>query len=153
MICSLRFKKKMFLSYKCCFALDFVFLVLKLYPIQVIISLPLWIKLTMGQLLLLFLRNFCSFFVYVGGVLVTNFFSLLFSLFHLQRSSELPQKHWHHSRDRNLLKHPQSHFHYAKAPIFCCFDVFTVQPPQIFQGQAKISTIRLVYLSVFFHSL
>ena len=49
-------------------------LVLKLCPIQVIISLPLWIKLTMGQLLLFFLCNFCSFFSYVGGVLVTNLF-------------------------------------------------------------------------------
>ena len=31
-------------------ALDFVFLVLKLFSIQVVISLPLWIKTTMGQL-------------------------------------------------------------------------------------------------------
>ena len=59
-------------------ALNLLLLVLKLYPIQVVISLPLWIKLTMGQLLLLFLCNFCSFFNYVRGVLVTNFFSLLF---------------------------------------------------------------------------
>ena len=59
-------------------ALNLLLLVLKLYPIQVVISLPLWIKLTMGQLLLLFLCNFCSFFNYVGGVLVTNLFSLLF---------------------------------------------------------------------------
>ena len=41
--------------------LHLALLVLKLYPIQVI-SLPLWIKLTMGQLLLLFLSNFCYFF-------------------------------------------------------------------------------------------
>ena len=59
-------------------ALNLLLLVLKLYPIQVVISLPLWIKLTMGQLLLLFLCNFCSFFNYVRGVLVTNLFSLLF---------------------------------------------------------------------------
>ena len=58
-------------------ALDFVFLVLKLCPIQVVISLPLWIKLTMGQLLLFFLCNFSSFFSYVGGIPVTNHFSLL----------------------------------------------------------------------------
>ena len=38
---------------------------------------PLWIKLTMGQLLLFFLCNFSSFFSYVGGILVTNHFSLL----------------------------------------------------------------------------
>ena len=58
-------------------ALDFVFLVLKLCPIQVVISLPLWIKLTMGQLLLFFLCNFSSFFSYVRGIPVTNHFSLL----------------------------------------------------------------------------
>ena len=75
MICSLKFKKdvvilKILLWILC-------FLVLKLCPIQVVISLPLWIKLTMGQLLLLFLCNFCSFFSYVGGVLVINLFSML----------------------------------------------------------------------------
>ena len=32
------------------------------YPIHVVISLPLWIKLTMDQLLLFFLCNFSSFF-------------------------------------------------------------------------------------------
>ena len=58
-------------------ALDFVLLVLKLCLIQVVISLPLWIKLTMGQLLLFFLCNFSSFFSYVGGIPVTNHFSLL----------------------------------------------------------------------------
>ena len=42
MICSLKFKKDVYLKNV---AFDFVFLVLKLYPIQVIISLPLWIKL------------------------------------------------------------------------------------------------------------
>ena len=63
---------------RCCYlknvALDFVLLVLKLYPIQVVISLPLWIKLTMDQLLLFFL---CNFFSYVGGILVANHSSLL----------------------------------------------------------------------------
>ena len=58
-------------------ALDFVLLVLKLCPIQVVVSLPLWIKLTMGQLLLFFLYNFSSFFSYVRGIPVTNHFSLL----------------------------------------------------------------------------
>ena len=40
---------------------------------------------------------------------------------------------------------------FTKATIFCCFDVFSAQPPQIFQAQAKISTTRPVlpdYLSV-----
>ena len=58
-------------------ALEFALFVLKLYPIQVVISLPLWKKHTMGELLLLFLCNVCSFCSYVGGVLVTNLFSLL----------------------------------------------------------------------------
>ena len=58
-------------------ALDFVFLVLKLCPIQVVISLPLWTKLTMGQLLFFFLCNFSSVFTYVGGIPATNHFSLL----------------------------------------------------------------------------
>ena len=59
MIWNLKFKKDVFLKNV---ALEFVLLVLKLYPIQVVISLPLWIKLTMGQLLLFFLCNFSSFF-------------------------------------------------------------------------------------------
>ena len=41
---------------------DFVLLILKLCPIQVNISFLLWIKLTMGRLLLFFLCNFSSFF-------------------------------------------------------------------------------------------
>ena len=39
----------------------------------------------------------------------------------------------------------------AKVTIFCCFDVSSVWPPQIFQVQAKISTVRPVfpdYLSI-----
>ena len=39
----------------------------------------------------------------------------------------------------------------AKVAIFRCFDVCSVWPPQIFQVQAKISTVRSVfpdYLSV-----
>ena len=39
----------------------------------------------------------------------------------------------------------------AKVAIFRCFDVCSVRPPQIFQVQAKISTVRPVfpdYLSV-----
>ena len=89
-------------------ALEFGLLVLKLYPIQVVVSLSVWKKLTMGQLLLLFLSNFCSFFSYIGDVLVTSHSSLLLidifwlfrkvqhirsicdNLFDLQRSSELP---------------------------------------------------------------
>ena len=56
-------------------ALDFV-LLLNLYHILVIISLLLCIKFNMGQLLLFFLCNFCSFLRHFGGVLITNLFSL-----------------------------------------------------------------------------
>ena len=47
-----------------------------LFPIQVVVSLPLWIKLTMGQFLLFFLCNFSSFFSYVRGIPVTNHLTL-----------------------------------------------------------------------------
>ena len=80
MICSLKFKEEVILNMPCHgkdVAPDVVLLVLKLCPIQVVISLSLWIKLTMGQLLLFFLCNFSSFFSYVGGIPVTNHFSLL----------------------------------------------------------------------------
>ena len=30
----------------------------------------------------------------------------------------------------------------TKVAIFCCFDVFSLRPPHIFQVQAKISTVR-----------
>ena len=36
-----------------------------------------------------------------------------------------------------------------KAAIFCCFDVCHVKPPQKFQVQAKISTIRSVFPDIF----
>ena len=78
MICCLNFKKYVFLRN---IAWNFVLflLVSKLYPVQVVISLSLWTKLTMDQLLLLLLLLFCetsaAFLVYVGGVLGTNLFS------------------------------------------------------------------------------
>ena len=130
----------------------------------------------MGQLLLFFLRNFSSFFSHTGGIPASNHFSLLVLLidryiltihqiitqrsicdtyFDLQRSSELPQKPWHHvHNDINWLKQPQIHFYLAapsKVPIFRCFDVCSVRPHQTFQVQSKISTVRPVfpdYLSV-----
>ena len=76
----------------------------------------------MGQLLLFFLSNLCSFFSYVGGVLVTNLFSAnyntwgAFVIIFLICSDllELPQKCWHFSHNnRKWLKRPQSHFHKA----------------------------------------
>ena len=66
---------------RCCYLKHvfryFVLLVLKLCPIQVVILLPLWIKLPMGQLLLFFLCDFSSFFSYVVAILLTKYFSLL----------------------------------------------------------------------------
>ena len=136
-------------SYRKNVPLDVVLLVLKLCPIQVVVSLPLWIKLTMGQLLLFFLCNFSSFFSYVRGIPVTNHFSLLLidryilaiqqiithkEHFRYSFSSELPQKPWHHGHNnRKWLKQLQSHFYWAvsmaKVTIFCCFDVVcSVQP-------------------------
>ena len=40
---------------------------------------------------------------------------------------------------------------HCKQPC-CCFDVFPARPPQKFQNQAKIPTIRLVFLDYFFVS-
>ena len=74
LLCLIIFKMKKMTSW---YGLDLFTIPLKLSFIQVIISLPLWIKFTMGQLLFLFLGNFCSFFSYVGGALVANLFSLL----------------------------------------------------------------------------
>ena len=79
MIYSLRFKKDVLILEILPWIFYFLFS-LKLYPIQVLISFPLGIKLTTGQLLLLFLCNFSSLFSYAGGVLVSGEkrFSLLF---------------------------------------------------------------------------
>ena len=153
MICSLKFKKNIYLKNV---ALDFVLLVLKLYPIQVVISLSLWTKFTMGQLLLFFLCNFSSFFSlrwrcprnqpfftvidsYVDFGYSANYNprgAFCDTLFDLQQSSELPQKPLYHGHNnRKWLKLPQSHFHSTipcKVTIFCCFDVCFVRPPEKF---------------------
>ena len=137
MTCSLKFKQK-----RCCYlknvALDFVLLVLKLCPIQVVISLPLWIKLTMGQLLLFFLCNFSSFFSYAKDILVINHFSLLLidryilaiqhiitheerssdTLWSVSWSSELPQNRLHHSHNNSSLKVIFTKQFLTKAPFF-----------------------------------
>ena len=54
----------------CCFG--FCAFGFEAYPFQVVISLLLWIKLTMVQLLFLFLCNFCSFFIYAEVVLISR---------------------------------------------------------------------------------
>ena len=75
MICSLKFKKE-FLALKM-MLLILCFEAFNLYPIQVVVSLPWWIKHTMRQLLIFFLWKCLSFFSYVGGALVFNFFSVI----------------------------------------------------------------------------
>ena len=150
-------------------ALDFVLLVLKLYPIQVVISLPLWIKLTMDQLLLFFLCSLCSFFSFVGGALVTNFFSLLLIDRYILAIQQVitHEEHLQYSfficRDivncfrsidtivittengYNNFKVIFTKQFFTKATIFRCLGVFSVRPPQIFQVQTEISTIRPVF--------
>ena len=128
-----------------------------------------------GPVIAPFLRNFCNIFSSAGGVLVSKqptFFHLFSTFFGYSGNCNtrrafviifLISKNllnylkmcWHHSHDdRKWLKQPQSHFHWAiphKATIFRCFDLFSVRPPQIFQVQAKTSTIQPIfpdYLSV-----
>ena len=81
MICILRFKKDV-LIFKILLWILCLWFCLKLYPVQVVISVPLWIKLAMGQfLLLIFLCNFCSLFSYAGGALLANLSPLLWTIF------------------------------------------------------------------------
>ena len=114
--------QKRCLSLKCCFgfcAFGFKLLSHFSHLIQNVISLPLWIKLTMGHLLLFFLCNLSSFFSlgrrcrcywYIGifwlfsKYYTSNIFNTLFDL---KQSSELPQKSWHHGHNyRKCLKQP-----------------------------------------------
>ena len=148
--------------------------VLKLCFIHVVISLPLWIKLSLGQLLLFFLCNFSSFFIYVGGIPVTNHFSLfLIDRYILAiRQIIINKEHFRYSfwskaifwtslealapwpRQQKVVKTASKSFHWAvpsKSRHFLLFDVCSIRPPQIFQVQATTSTVRPVfpdYLSV-----
>ena len=128
-------------------------LVLKLYSIQVVISLPLWIKLTMGQLLLFFPCNFCSFFSYVGGVLVTNLFSLLLIVKYILAIQQIiafvilflicsdllnclrsvGTMVMTTESGSNSLRVIFTKQFLTRATVFRCFDVCPVQSPQIFQ--------------------
>ena len=111
-----------------------------------------------------------SFFCYARGVLVTNLFSLLLidifwlfnklwhttsicdNIFDLMNSLRsigtiviTRESFW------NSLKAIFTEQFIIKVAVFCCFDVFCLRPPQIFQGQAKIWKIWHVfpdYLSV-----
>ena len=71
-----KFKKDVFLKNVACDLKMLLLLsVLKLYTIQVVISLPLWIRLTMDQLLLFFCETSATFLAYGRGVLGTKIFS------------------------------------------------------------------------------
>ena len=127
-------------------------------------SLLLWIKLTMGQLLLFFLCNVSSFFSYVGGIRVTNHFSLFDRYIWLidryilaiqqiithkehVRSSELPQRPWHHN-DKKWLKQPQSHFYWAIPNKSFHFSMFSCMlctaTPGISSSRENINTTTRV---------
>ena len=133
--------------------MDFVLLVLKLCPIQVITSLRLWIKLTMGQLLPFSLCNFSSFFSYVGGILITNHFSLLLIERYILTIQQIitHEEHLRHffliCNDllnclrslgtmvitTQLAKTASNSFSRSyssqKVTIFRCFDVWSARPP------------------------
>ena len=118
-ISSLKFKKYIFLQN---FAWDFALLVLKLYPMQVAISVLLWIKLAMGQLLLFFSTKFHQFLQlmlevsyepkFFHSLLLIDWYILAIQQIitqeeHLQytldrqRSSELPQTPWCHDHNNS----------------------------------------------------
>ena len=125
MICSLKLKKNVVILKNV--ALDFVF-GFEVMPHPICYLTSLWIKLTIGQLLLFFLCSFSSFFSYDRGIAVTNHFSLLLInryILSIQQiithkehlrysfsSSKLPQKPWPHGHNnRNWLQQPRSHFY------------------------------------------
>ena len=138
MICRLKFKKdvRTLLSQKCCF--KFYGFGFEAMHHLICFSLSLWIKLTMDQLLLFFLCNLSSFSA-TSEVLLTNHFSLLLTdkyilaiqqimthkehLRYSWRSSELPQKPWHHvHNNRSGWNSLGSHFYWtgpAIVAIFC----------------------------------
>ena len=122
----------------------------------------------MGQLLRFFLCNFNIFFSYVGGIPVTNHFSLLLidryilaiqqiithkEHFRYSFSSELPQKPWHHGHNnRKWLKQPQSHFYWAVPSKSRHFSLFwcmlCTATPDISSSSENInSTARGFWLS------
>ena len=69
MKCSLKFKRDVPILKKL-LSFGFCALLLKLFLIQVVISIPLWIKLAISQLSLFFPCNFCGLFSYARGDLV-----------------------------------------------------------------------------------
>ena len=81
--------------------------------------------------------------------------SICDNLFDLKRSSELPQKRWHHSHSNTKwLKLPESHFHGTFShkshhfPLFWC--IFSTATPDISRSSENINKTVLFsdYLSV-----
>ena len=132
--------------------MDFVLLFLKIYPIQFVISLPLCIKLTIGQLLLFFLCNFSSIFEYVLGIVVTNHPLLVTDRYILANAQGAFAILCLICSDLlNCLKVIFTKHFRTKVTICHCFHACYVWPPQIFKVQAKTSTVRPVfpdYLSI-----
>ena len=50
---------------------------------------------------------------------------------------------------KNILKIIFTEQFFIKATIFCCLDVFSVRPSQIFQVQVKIPTMCLCFQTIF----
>ena len=72
----------------------------------------------------------------------------------LCQSSELPQKHWHHSHNnRNWLKQPQSHFHLAiphrsyHFSLFWC--ILCTVTPDISSSGENINKYDLGFRTIF----
>ena len=120
----------------------------------------------MGQLLLFFLHNVSIFFSYVGGIPATYHFSLfLIDKYILAIQQIITHKEHLRYSFLNLLNFLRTlctmiittesgqdslrvvftEQLLVKVIIFRCFDVSSVQPTQIFQVQAKISAVRLVF--------
>ena len=75
-------------------------------------------KTNHGPVIALFSVQLLQISSYTGAVQMSNLFTvsdgrrIYDNLFNLQRSSQLPQKSWHHSHNtRKWLKEHQSHFH------------------------------------------
>ena len=113
-------QQKMFIKEICSHIADYIIqLVTTGNPISSHISCTMdktYHRLVIAHFSLQILQCALKIFSYVGGVLVTMFLCTTSSsfddLFHLQGSSQLPQKHFHNShKNKKWLKRLQSQFH------------------------------------------
>ena len=151
----------MFLSQKCCFG--FCVLGFEVLPHTSCYFPSITDKTHCRSIIAFFVCNFCSLLRYVRGVLVTNHFSLFLTGTYIwaihqtiTHKEHLRCPYWSvaifsiasevfesWSSQKKVPKQSQSQF--FKVNIFQCFDVCSVQPPQLIQAQAKISTARPVF--------